>query len=348
MRSFSGFIEGKRTLAPWIAPLVVLLHFISTLPALGQDARAIEAAKNEGGKVVVYGALEGDTMDAIKKAFQKKTGIELEYWRASATKVMDRALSEHRAGKSLFDVMSINSNLMSSMVKEGIFSRYKSPRAKEFPQQVIHPYLGPRYFNVLVGIVYNKNVVRNVDAPKSLEDLVKPQYKEKLVMPDPTQHTTTTLWLASLHKLMGKEKADNFIRDLGAMKPILVESFLPAAERATTGETPLAIGYVKYVFTFGQKGAPLDYVKADKMLGDGNYIVLSSRAPHPNSGKAFIDFFLDDEGMNLLARKGEFVNRKGIQPPVPDIDRIQFVELDNLDARGFAEKKKEYQRIFLQ
>jgi hypothetical protein len=41
-------------------------------------------------------------------------------------------------------------------------------------------------------------------------------------MPDPTQHTTTTQWVASLDKLMGKEKAAKFIRDLAAQKPILV------------------------------------------------------------------------------------------------------------------------------
>jgi iron(III) transport system substrate-binding protein len=324
-----------------------LLCFILALPAFAQDGRLIEAAKNEGGRVVVYGALEGDTVDAIKKAFRQKAGIELDYWRASATKVMDRALSEHRAGRPLFDVLTLNSSLMASMLKEGIFGKYESPVAKDFPESVIHPSLGPRYFNVLIGIVYNKNVIRPAEVPKSLDDLVKPQYRGKLVMPDPTQHTTTTLWLASLQKLMGKEKADYFIRELGVSKPILVESFLPAAERATTGETPIAIGYIKYVFSFGQRGTPLDYVKLDKMLGDGNYVALGSRAPHPNAGKAFIDFFLRDEGMSILARKGEFVNRKGIQSPLPDADKIQFVELDNLDSKGFAEKKKEYQKIFL-
>ena len=57
-------------------------------------------------------------------------------------------------------------------------------------------------------------------------------------MPDPTQHTTTLQWLGSLYKIMGKENADKFIRDLGATKPFLVESFAPSAERVSTGETP--------------------------------------------------------------------------------------------------------------
>jgi iron(III) transport system substrate-binding protein len=236
---------------------------------------------------------------------------------------------------------------MQIMLKQGIFAKYDSPTAKDFPKDAIDPNLGPRYRNVIIGVVYNKGAIKAADAPKSLEDLVNPKYKGKLVMPDPTQHTTTTQWVASLHKLMGKEKADKYIRDLAATKPILVESLLPAAERVTTGETPIAITYVKYAFIFGKKGAPLDYVRLGKMMGDGHYLTLSNKAPHTNAGKAFIDYFLDDESMNIMAKMGEFVNRKGVYPPLPDADKIQFVEMVDLDVKGFAEKKKEYQQIFL-
>ncbi len=321
--------------------------FFLVAPAIGQDAKLVQAAKKEG-KVVVYGSLESDTVGTIKKAFQKKTGIDMEYWRASATKVMDRALSEYRAGKPLWDVILTNDNPLQIMYKEGVFAKYNSPSAADFPKDAIDPNLGPRYRNVIVGVVYNKSIIKPADAPKSLEDLVNPKYKGKLVMPDPTQHTTTTQWVASLFKLMGKEKADKYIRDLAAMKPILVESLLPAAERVTTGETPIAITYVKYVFIFGQKGAPLDYVRLGKMLGDGHYAPLGNKAPHPNGGKAFIDYFLDDESMTIMAKMGEFVNRKGVYPPLPDADKIQFVEMLDLDKKGFAEKKKEYTKIFLQ
>lgn len=324
-----------------------LLAFFLTPPAFAQDRKLIEAAKKEG-KVVAYGSLESETVERIKEAFEKKTGIQMDYWRASATKVMDRAMSEYRAGRPLFDVIMTNDNPLQIMSKEGMFTKYNSPSAADFPKEAIHPLLGPRYRNVIIGIVYNKSIIKPADAPKSLEDLLKPQYKGKLVMPDPTQHTTTTQWVASLHKLMGKEKADKFIRDLAATRPVLVESLLPAAERATTGETPIAIGYVKYVITFGRKGAPLDYVRLPRMLGDGHYAPLSSKAPHPNAGKAFIDFFLDNESMKIMAEMGEFVNRKGIYPPLPGADKIKFVEMDDLDKKGYAAKKKEYKAIFLQ
>lgn len=319
---------------------------INAAPAFSQSAALLAAAKKEG-KAVVYGSLESEAADKAIAALKSKIGIDVEYWRASATKVMDRALSEYRAGRPLFDVILTNDNPMQIMFKEGIFAKYDSPSAKDFTKESIDPNLGPRYRNVIIGVVYNKDIIKPAEAPKSLEDLVKPQYRGKLVMPDPTQHTTTTQWVASLDKLMGKEKAEKFIRDLAAQKPILVESLLPAVERVVTGETPVAITYIKYVYTFGHKGAPLDYARLGKFMGDGHYLGLSNKAPHPNAAKAFIDYFLGAENMLVLAKLGEFVNRKGIYPPLPDADKIQFVEMYDLDAKQFAEKKKEYQQIFL-
>ena len=34
--------------------------------------------------------------------------------------------------------------------------------------------------------------------------------------------------------------------------------------------------------------------------------------------------------MSLMAKNGEFVNRKGVYPPVPDDGKIKFVEMDDL------------------
>jgi len=327
----------------WIIALVAL---VVATPAAAQDAKLIEAAKKDG-KLVVYGTMQSDIFDLLQKSFQKKTGIAIDYWRTSATKVMDRALSEARAGKALFDLVMSTEDTHRMMHKEGILVKYESPMWKDYPKDAIDPQLGPRARNHIVGVMYNKSVIKPADAPKVLEDLVKPQYRGKLVMADPTVHTTTAQWLANLHKLMGKEKADKFIRDLAAMKPILVESFAPSADRITTGETPIGITYVYYVFLNGQKGAPVDYVRGDyRLLGDASYMSIFHKAPHPNAARAFIDFFLDDESMKIMAKAGEFVNRKGVYPPVPDADKIKFVEMDDLGESFYAEKRKEFQKLF--
>ena len=327
--------------------MVTWLIAVFSSPVCAQTSALIEGAKKEGGKVVVYGSLEGDTTEAVKKAFEKKTGLQMDYWRASTTKVVDRAISESRAKKSLVDAILVHDAEMRFLFKEKIVSRYNSPRFSEFTKESIDADLGPRYRDTIIGIIYNKSLITPENAPKSLEDLLKPQFRGKLVMPDPTQHTTTTQWVASLPKIMGKERGEKFIRELAASKPLLVESLLPAAERVSTGESAIAITYVKFVYVFGKKGAPLDYVRSDRMLGEGSYIMLASKPAHANAGKAFIDFFLDDESMKILAQEGEFVTRKGIHPPISGADKIKFIEMNHLDEIGFAEKKKEYQKLFL-
>ena len=336
-----------------ITKILALGWLIGVLPfpnlLFGQDSKLVDAAKKEGGKVVVYGSLENDTMDLIAAAFKKKTGLETDYWREAANKVTDRVANESRAGRPLFDVVLTTKSTMQLIQKDGFLAKYDSPSARAFPKEVIDPNLGPTYRNTIIGVVYNTGIIKPAEAPKSLEDLVKPQYKGKVVIPDASQHTTTAQWMASLHKVMGgKEKADKFIRDLAATKPLLVPSLTPAGERITTGETPIGIAFVKNVVFYGKKGVPLDYVRLGKFMGDGQSITLGAKPPHPNAGKAFVDFFLGEEGLRLMAGIGEFVTRKGIYPPLPDADKMEMVEMDELDQKGFAEKMAEYRKIFLQ
>src|SRR5829696_2654269 len=142
--------------------------------AHGQDAKLIDAAKKEGGKVVVYSSMESSISDGIAAGFKKKTGLEMDYWRGSSTKVLDRALNEHRAGKPLFDVAITIADPMFLMQSEGVFAKYDSPSAADFPKALIDPNLGPNYRTLLIGIVYNTNAIKPADAPKAFEDLVKP------------------------------------------------------------------------------------------------------------------------------------------------------------------------------
>lgn len=331
---------------PFILAAAFFLAFSAELFA--QSAGLIEAAKKEGGKVVAYGSLESEAFDAVKAGFEKKTGLQLEYWRASGTKTMERAVSEYRSGKPLYDAILLNANVARLVSKEGMLVKYDSPSAAQFAKEAIDPVLGPSYRNVIIGVIYNKSMLSPAEAPKTLEDLARPQFKGKIAMPDPGQHVTTTQWLANLQKVIGQEKADKFIRDLASQKPILVESFIPSAERVTGGEVPLAITYVIYAYTYPQKGAPVDYVRLGKMMGDGHYALLSNKSPRPNAGKAFIDYLLSEDSARILAKMGEFVNRKGIYPPLPDADKIQFVPMEDFSIKEYAEKRKEFQKLFAQ
>ncbi|OGP20514.1 MAG: hypothetical protein A2038_01655 [Deltaproteobacteria bacterium GWA2_57_13] len=327
--------------------LLGLIFLFGTLLAPLDASADVAGAKTEG-KVIIYGSLETSTVNIIKKAFKEKYGIDIDYWWSSSTKITDRITTEFRAGKQLFDVTLNHRPLLKIMKKEGIVGSMSSPAFQYFPPEVIDPDVGPAYRYVIIGILYNEAYIKGEQAPKSYEDILNPRWKGKFVMADPTRHTTTTQWLASFHKIMGKERADRFIRGLGAQKPVLVDSITPAAQKILTGEVPLGFTFTKYVIIFGKEGAKLDYVKVDKMLGDGQYVGISSKPPHPNAAQLFIDYFLSEESMKILADVGETVTRKGVYPALKDADKIKFVEFDELDEKGFAQKTQEYRKIFFQ
>ena len=92
--------------------------------------------------MVVYSSMESSISDGIAAGFKKKTGLEMDYWRGSSTKVLDRALNEHRAGKPLFDVAITIADPMFLMQSEGLFAKYDSPSAADFPKAMIDPKLG--------------------------------------------------------------------------------------------------------------------------------------------------------------------------------------------------------------
>jgi iron(III) transport system substrate-binding protein len=338
----------------WMVRAVTLAVGSACLAALasGADAQEVskeilEAAKKEG-KVTIYGSIETEIMQAAQQAFEKKYGIKTEYWRASSTKVMDRVLTEARAGKPLFDVVLTNATPMRILKQEGIFTRYEPPSGARFPAKVQDRdgVLSPPYRLVVVGVLYNTRLVKADEAPKTLKDLLHPKWKGKIVMPDPTRHSTTMTWLVNLEKLLGKDWKP-FLEGLAAQKPIMVESFIPAAKKVIGGEAPLGISYIKYVHTMGTRdGAPLDYARLNPVLGDSHHIAVGAKANSPNAAKLFTNYFISQDGLKILASEGEFVLVKGVYPPIKDADKLEITTMDDLTDEELKKWRAEFKKIF--
>jgi iron(III) transport system substrate-binding protein len=232
--------------------------------------------------------------------------------------------------------------------KENVFARYVSPEAKNFPDDVKDPdgLLSPIYREVVIGILYNTKLVKPGEAPKSLEDLLTPRWQGKWVMPDPSRHFTTGMWVANFDKLYGKD-ADAMVKKLAAAKPILVESFIPSAQKIISGEAQAGITYLKYVHIFGKDGAPLDYVRLPTMLADGHQIGIQAKAPHPNAARLFEDFFISRQGMEILAKEGEFVTAKGLYPPIKDAQKVKAVAMDEMERKEYKKFAEQMRRLFV-
>ena len=83
------------------------------------------------------------------------------------------------------------------------------------------------------------------------------------------------------------------------------------------------------------------------MLSTGQYLGLERQSDIDRmEAKRLSIFFSATESMRLLAKIGEFVKLKGIPQLLPDADKIQAVEMDDLDNKGYAAKRDEYKKMF--
>ena len=100
------------------------------------------------------------------------------------------------------------------------------------------------------------------------------------------------MWPMSLYKLMGKDRADKYLRDLGATKPVIVEGVLPRLpsvwprhHRRDTDRDYLF--EIRHRLRPKGRAAGLRF-REDKMLGHGHAIAHEQpRAARPNAAKAF-------------------------------------------------------------
>ncbi|HEY1236613.1 MAG TPA: extracellular solute-binding protein [Candidatus Binatia bacterium] len=263
----------------------------------------VEAAKKEG-EVMFYGAITVNSSKAIGDAFEKKYGIKLHHWRGDATELINRALAEARAGKPAFDVTLGNEVVMTTLDEKKLFAVFDPPAAKGYPKQFLDPDKRMTPWRVLpYGLNYNHQVLKAEEAPKSWEDLLAPKWKSKFGMANPGIHVTTLQFVINLDKLFGP-KWLKVVEGWAKQEPRLGRSLADTIQPLTSGEVPVAIGYIKDKF---QYPGPIEYVRMNKYLSSLSFVAINRQAPHPNAARLFTDFFLSVEPQRIFGGFGEYV-----------------------------------------
>lgn len=322
---------------------LTLLATVGAPIAQGQNVD-VAAAKKEG-RVVVYGSVVPQAMEELHKSFEKKYDIKVDYWRGSSTAVAERAQTEWRAARPAFDVVESSWDVMILMKKEGTFARYIPPSSERFPDQFKEKDALITPWRILpISILYNTELVKSGEAPKTLEDLLSPKWKGKISIPDPSRHTTTAKFLWNLEKLMGAKWRD-YVKGLAKQQPLLVESLAPVTPAIIKGEAQVGIAYIKFVKQY--KG-PVSYVTLDKYLSDPNHLALGAKAARPNAGRLYIEYAVSADGQRIIAQDGEFVLFPGVYPPIQGAEKVtpNMVAMDNPTEEEAKSLSNEFRQLF--
>ncbi|OHE23742.1 MAG: ABC transporter substrate-binding protein, partial [Syntrophobacterales bacterium RBG_19FT_COMBO_59_10] len=310
--------------------LVVLFmasFVFAAAPAGGQTLA--EKAKAEG-KVTFYANITA--VEPILEAFSKKYGVKAEYTRPSTTKFIATILTEHAAGKLVADVLQAPMPVLELLMEKGVLASYTSPAATGYPKWANRDGKIQSFGIEYAALIYNKELVKPADVPKKYEDLTDPKWKGKIVMADPSSHSTTISWLVGLKENVIKSEAEwmKFLKGLAANKPMFVASFGPTPAPIESGEMLIGISMPKYIIT--KAPAPLDWAKVSQpMMGTPRGMAITAGAPHSNAARLFVDYWLSTEAMKIMAEKvGEYVLAPGVFPPIAGIDKAKVIPIREL------------------
>ncbi len=312
---------------------------------LAVPALASDAAKEEG-KVAFYANITA--IEPIMEAFSAATGVKGEYTRISTSKFLATVMTEFQAGKLMADVLQAPLPVLEMLKGQGVLAPYSSPAAADYPEWTRKDDHIQIFGIEYVALIYNKELVKAEDVPKRYEDLADPKWKDKIVMANPASHATTISWLVGLKENVFASETDwrAFLKGLAANQPMFVASFGPTPAPVESGEKLIAISMPKYIIT--KAPAPLDWARVEQpLLGSPRGIALTAKAPHPNAGKLFIDFWLSREAMAKLATDvGEYVLAPGVFPPIDGMDSAQVMAIRELSDEEIEKWGAEFRAIF--
>jgi len=278
------------------------------LRALGAGALALNLpevhAQAPEGEVNLYTSLVVEDVSALAAAFEKKHGIKVKYWRASSEKVVQRLVTEAKAGRFEADVIETNGPELEQLVREKLLQPIDSPRHAELVPQAVMPHREwvRTRLNLFVH-AYNTQAVPRDALPKSYEDLLAPSWRGKLGI-----EAEDSDWFATIVKNLGEERGLKLFRDIVATNGISVrKGHSLLASLVASGEVPFALTvYSHNAEKLKQRGAPIDWYAIPPAVARANGVAVPRRPAHPRAAMLFYDFLLSEDGQRLL-EKGNYV-----------------------------------------
>ena len=286
-----------------------------------REQRLVRGARAER-EINLYSSLTLEDLNALAAAFDKKYGVKLKFWRAGSEKVVQRIVTEARAGRFDFDVVETNGPELESLHREKLLQRAASPHFPDLMPEAIRPHrewIGTR-LNMFVH-AYNTNLVKKEELPESYEDFLDPKWKGRLGI-----EAEDVDWFAMVIKEIGEDRGLRLFRDIVVRNGLSVRrGHTLLAGLVASGEVPFALTvYNHNAEKLKQRGAPIDWYVIQPAIARVNGVALSRKPAHPHAAVLFYDFMLG-EGQEILVQ-GNYVPTNRKTDPGAARARLKFVD----------------------
>ncbi len=303
-----------RTITAGLATLTLVAGFvIGAAPTAPVDAQARAVLR-------VYTHNDERENEFFVKTVEELTGIRMEIVRMSSGELWARVQAEKpRFGADVVFGMLHSTALLA--VKEDFLERYKAPSWEAIPAEFRDPegrWHGWSYwFNV---IAVNTDLMRrkNLPMPKTWQDLVKPQYRGEIVMPNPGTSGTAYLAVSSVLQIMGETRGWQYLAALHRNVAQYTSSGSAPAEMVARGEYAMAVTWDQAVFVRKDRGFPIEAIIPEEGVGfDLDVVWIFKGARNLDAAKRLVHFLGTPAGQAMAGKMRSKVTRPGVQSLVP-------------------------------
>lgn len=286
-----------------------------------QKWESVLAEAKKEGSVRVYSIWRPENRLALSQAFKEKYGIEVEFAPfGRGPEVLARVQAEKRAGLYLADAFGAgNPSLVATFKPEGVLGPIKPllilPEVLDVNawQGKKLPFTDQDGLALSMVAIALKTVLYNTEMIKEGEitvykDLLKPQYKGKITLFDPSITGAANAIMANLDlNLWGEAETADFLRKLlKEQEPVMQRDTRLHAETVARGKYAIGIfPLVDLVAEFIALGAPIKFavVKEDNHLtASSGALGVPTKFAHPNAAIVFVNWLLTREGQSVFAK----------------------------------------------
>jgi iron(III) transport system substrate-binding protein len=285
---------------------------IANLTGAARQQRLLDGARRER-ELTLYTSLTTQDVGAIQEAFEAKHGIKVKVWRAGSEQVLQRVLTESRAGRSEADVLLTNGPALEALHREGLLQPIRSPHLANLIPEALRPHGAwtATQLNVFVG-AYNTRLIKKSDLPTTYRDLLDPRWKGKLGIEAEDED-----WFAGVATHLGGAEGIRLFQEIVKRNGISVrKGHTLLTHLVASGEVPLAL--TVYNFTaeqLRQGGASLDWFVIPPAMARPNGVAVVKTSRNPHAAVLFYDFAISDAQPIFLAR-GFAPTRKDLETPL--------------------------------
>jgi iron(III) transport system substrate-binding protein len=313
-------------------------------PALAADASLIDRAKKEA-TFMLYTSMNMPDVNQLFDGFRKKYPfITPKAYTTRSAALLERVITEARAGKQFADVIQGNAFTLYMLAKRGHTEAYVSPEAKSYPAMYRDPAGGWIAVYLQLNVIgYNTKLVSRADAPKGYDDLLNPKWKGRMGLDDKQY-----IWYDGMLKAMGREKGLAYMKRLAGQGINFRSGNTLLANLLAAGEFGILINArPEGIDELQQKGAPVEWVAPKPTTANVLPIAVAKNAQHSNAGKLFMDYMLSEDGQKLLSSMSRTPVRPGIAATNPRLSQgIEISVNDPGMAERFDQVVEQYKSVF--